>query len=103
MPARTQLALTGGEILGHAFPSAAGTVADWAANDGCTGGSSPTGATYDLEADLAGDDASAEAYGDCPSGIDVELWTIDGGAHSPNISSSFTRDVIEFLLAHPKP
>ena len=96
------IAYTGGEILGHPFPSAAGTVADWAAYDGCGDEPSPTGATLDLEADLAGDDSSVEAYAGCPDGIDVELWTIDGGSHSPNISPSFTREVIEFLLAHPK-
>ena len=32
----------------------------------------------------------------------VELWTINDGGHIPSISDDFTKNVIEWLYAHPK-
>ena len=39
---------------------------------------------------------------DDPGG-DVELWTIPGTDHFPELSATFADSVVGFLLAHPKP
>ena len=39
----------------------------------------------------------------CLPGGSAELWTIQGGVHSPNFGRSFAQIVADHLLAHPKP
>lgn len=102
----------GGSIVGDAYPSAAETVAQWVAIDGCTG-AGVDGAAIDLatradfqdsgSADLPGAETEVVAHGACAPGGHVELWTIVGGAHVPALSDGFTPAVIDFLMAHPKP
>ena len=84
-------------------PSAHETIAVWARNDACTGAIAATGTTYDLDLDIAGSESSVEAYGGCPSGIGVELWTINGGVHKPGLTPSFAPTVWSFLTAHARP
>jgi polyhydroxybutyrate depolymerase len=93
----------GGQILGHAFPSAEKTVSTWASLDGC--GETPTAAptTLDLDDTLEGDEASVSTFTDCKSGTSVELWSIKDGAHSPNLSAAFSSGLVDFLYAHLKP
>ena len=93
----------GGEILGNLFPGAPTTVATWASYNGCDPTMQPTDARLDLEGNLPDTDTAVATFADCPAGGDVELWTIEDGAHSPLLSSTFTEQVIDFLLAHPKP
>ena len=58
----------------------------------------------DLDATIPGNETQVIRYADgCAPGGSAELWTINGGPHSPNLSADFSRLVIEFLLAHPKP
>jgi hypothetical protein len=80
------------------------TTETWAAYGGCA----PVGETLpgglDLDADIPGDDTTVVRYdADCDEGGSAELWTINGGPHSPNLSADFSRLMVEFLLAHPKP
>lgn len=98
----------GGELVGDPYPGAIDTVTAWAAVNGCSGVLAPAtddaGAVrLDLEADLPGADTDVERVGGCPDGGAVELWTIRDGGHVPELSSTFTAEVVEFLLAHPKP
>ncbi len=37
----------------------------------------------------------------CDDGGHVEVWTITGGGHIPDLSPSFPEEVFGFLLAHP--
>jgi polyhydroxybutyrate depolymerase len=94
---------TGGQILGHTFPSADKTVSTWASLDGCgaTPAASPT--KLNLDDELEGDDASVSTFTGCASGTSVELWSIKGGAHSPNLSAAFSSGLVDFLYGHPKP
>jgi polyhydroxybutyrate depolymerase len=85
------------------IPSAHQTVAVWARNDVCTGAIAATGMTLDLDALLAGNETSVEAYAGCPSGIGVELWSINGGAHRPNLTPQFAPLTWGFLTAHARP
>jgi polyhydroxybutyrate depolymerase len=94
----------GGEILGIPYPGAVASVETWAGYSGChlVGDASPP--PLDLDAGLAGDETAVTRYATaCSAGGSSELWTIVGGLHVPALSSGFTREVIEFLFAHPKP
>ena len=66
------------------------------------------GPSLDLDLDVPGLDSVITRYTTFPPGGAVELWTINGGHHSPtfyngNSSSEFAPRVIDWLLAHPKP
>ena len=86
------------------YPSEAETMSTWAAKNGCTGNLTPNGLTLDLDTILPGAETSESAYAGCPSGIDVELWTIHGGSHVPSLASpTWAESIYTFLKAHPKP
>lgn len=93
----------GGAIFGNDHPSAPDTVATWAGYDGCATTNGEVANALDLDANLAGDETSTLAYESCPNGIDVELWTIDGGAHIPARTPALSTGIVDFLFAHPKP
>jgi polyhydroxybutyrate depolymerase len=103
------IAFDGGTIpvVNTTFPGARTSVTTWAGYDGCDGTLEPTGATLDLEANLAGAETTVDEFGGCPAGVSVELWTIVGGAHIPGItfpdgSNRLSSGIVDFLLAHPK-
>ncbi|MCA1663511.1 MAG: hypothetical protein LC659_04460, partial [Myxococcales bacterium] len=85
------------------IPSAHETIGVWARNDACTGAIAMTGTTYDLDTAIAGSETSVEAYGGCPSGIGVELWSDVGGVHHPQLDPGFATIVWSFLAAHARP
>lgn len=95
------IAYDGGTFRDQPHPGAVETVADWAAYDGCTGPATEAAEGRDL--DQRFDDAIVAQYEGCPPGVAVELWTIPGGAHIPELTDTFSAQVIDFLLAHPKP
>jgi polyhydroxybutyrate depolymerase len=84
------------------YPSAHDTVAHWATYDQCTGPLAPTGEMLDLVPNISGAETKVEAYG-CPTGTDVELWTVQGGPHAPLLSSTWAQSLWKFFKAHPKP
>ena len=58
----------------------------------------------DLDATIPGAESTVTRYDSaCSPGGSAELWTIPGGPHSPIFSNDFSRLVVEFLFAHPKP
>lgn len=94
----------GADIDGNAYPSAATSVETWAAYNDCgTTSPAPGDVELDLDGQVEGAETMTAAFADCPDGIGVELWTINGGPHIPAISPVFAPAVIDFLLAHPKP
>jgi polyhydroxybutyrate depolymerase len=94
----------GGTILGHVYPSAATTVADWVAFDGCSSTPDTSSPPLDLDSALAGNETAVTRYPTgCRPGGHAELWSIQGGSHIPSLSMSFAPGVVDFLLAHPKP
>ena len=86
---------------GPTHPSATQTVATWAKKNGCTGALGLTGRA-DLVSDLAADETRVEAYAGCPTGVGVELWTLEGGSHIPSFGPGFRDRLFTFLDAHPK-
>lgn len=96
------IAYGGDEIRGNRYPGARETVERWAAYNSCRPEGSEV-AQLDLEARLPGYDTRVVRYDEgCSLGGSSELWTIEGGAHIPVLSDSFSENVIEWLLAHPK-
>ena len=95
--------LIGGGMNINAYPSAAESTAYFAGVNGCDAALASGGPDIDLESTLAGDETTVEAYPNCEPGRAVELWTIVGGSHVPSLSPTFSDQVVDFLLAHPKP
>ena len=86
------------------YPGATTTVSDWVTLDGCSNTPDTTSPPLDLEASIPGDETTVTKYATgCKPGGHAELWSIAGGSHIPNISTSFTPDFIQFFYDHPKP
>jgi polyhydroxybutyrate depolymerase len=96
------IAYQGGGIEGHAYPAAETTVASWASYNGCRSTPDRSTVQLDLESEIAGAETSVSTFADCRPAGAVELWTIDGGSHVPQVSSTFTSRIVDFLYAHPK-
>jgi poly(3-hydroxybutyrate) depolymerase len=86
-----------------AFPGALADVQTWATYNGASGPVTDPLPFLDLTTDVAGLDTVRTRYTNFPPGGAIELWTINGGSHSPTLSSQFSPRVIDWLLAHPKP
>ena len=82
------------------YPGAESSVATWAKYDGCAT-SSVVDEHVDVDADLGEAGAPAEAsvtrWTGCRPGGAVELWTMPGGGHAPNISEAFPKAVLDFV------
>ena len=85
------------------FPSAPQSVQTWAAYNGASGSVTDPAPTMDLTTDVAGLDTVVTRYTNAPPGGAVELWTVVGGTHYPNLTPQFVPAVIDWLFAHPKP
>ncbi len=93
----------GGANIDAAYPSAPGSVAAWADYDRCTGPLAATGETRDADSSVPGDETEVSAVSGCPDGIGIELWTVEGGDHTMDFQPDVVPDLIDFLLAHPRP
>ncbi len=94
----------GGYIGGDHYPGAIETAEMWAANNGCAVVADYSFPPLDLDRSIPGEETLVAKYEqDCAAGGSAELWTIVGGAHSPDLSAAFAPSVIEWLLGHPKP
>ncbi len=85
------------------FPSAPQSVQTWAGYNGASGPVTDPAPTLDLTTDVAGLDTLVTRYTNAPPGGAVELWTVVGGTHYPNLTPQFAPVVIDWLFAHPKP
>ena len=98
------IAYNGGNILGNAFPSAPISVGDWVTFDGCTNVPDNSSPPLDLDSSLAGAETTVEKFAaGCAASTEVNLWTIQGGGHIPSLTTAFSPDLVDFILAHPKP
>ena len=99
----TTIAYEGGQIGETPYPGAKQSVAQWALYNGCEVEATPSEETIDLDKRIEGAETTVLQYssrGD--AGGEVELWSIQGGGHIPSLSDTFNKQVIEWLLAHPK-
>lgn len=98
------IAFTGGANLGHTYPSATTTVADWTTFNGCSTVADTSAPNLDLDTATFGAETTVTRFATgCKSGTATELWTIPGGIHIPAFTSDFAPAAIDFLYAHPKP
>ena len=91
-----------------AFPAVVQNLQNWAGYNSASDPVTDPGPSLDLDLTLPGFDSVTTRHTTCPPGGAVELWTINGGQHSPTFyngtsSSEFAPRVIDWLLAHPKP
>jgi len=93
----------GGEIRGNPYPSAMGSVRRWAQYNGCDMARAGR-ELRDLDASLPGYETGVMKMNTgCKDGGSAELWTISDGAHGPVYSDTWGAQIVEWLLAHPKP
>jgi len=85
------------------YPSAVQTVQTWAGYNGAHDPVTDSALSMDLVLDVTGLDTVVTRYLEYQPGGAVELWTINGGPHSPTVSSEFAPRLFDWLLAHPKP
>ncbi len=87
-----------------ALVSAHTTVADWVTFDGCSAAVDRTAPPLDLIADEnppLGSETVIEKWGGCRG---VELWTLRGGSHLPELQQPrWAESLYDWLMAHPKP
>ena len=94
----------GGSTFEGTYPSAHQTVSSWAQKNGCFGTLADTGQLLDLVPSLPGAETRIDAFTNCPPGIDVQLWTIQGGGHmDPLDTTAFGEAMWQFMIAHAKP
>ena len=73
------------------------TAASWAAYNGCESWSVALDPFDGLDG-LPGDETGVERYASGCSGAVTELWTVNGGEHSPAINDTLRDRVIAFLV-----
>ena len=88
----------GGQIRDVKYPGAMETVEKWAEFYGWSTKATSPPKKLDLDKQLEGNESTITQYGNGS----VELWTIHDGGHIPALSETFTKHVIEWLMAHPK-
>jgi polyhydroxybutyrate depolymerase len=98
----TTISYGGGATPEGAYPGAVETVGDWAAKDRCNGSLAATGRKLDLDRTIAGDETVEEAYTGCRPGVAVDLWTIEGGGHTPAFTENWAPSIWAFMATHPK-
>jgi polyhydroxybutyrate depolymerase len=87
---------------GATYPGAVETVGDWAKHISCSGSLVATGHRFDLDRMNPGEETVEQAYSGCPAGTDVQLWTIEGGAHVPPFNENWAGAIWAFMATHPK-
>ncbi|MFC7530604.1 alpha/beta hydrolase family esterase [Actinoplanes sp. GCM10030250] len=97
------IAYGGGTRGSTAYPSAATTVAQWRDHNRCSD-SGRDAPALDLVVDLPAAETSVRTYAQgCAGQSTVQAWTIDGGAHVPQLGPDFAPAVTDFLLSQVNP
>jgi polyhydroxybutyrate depolymerase len=84
------------------FAGAGPSVDQWATRNGCTG-SRGVARTLDLDFAVAGSETSVEVTDGCPTGGEVELWTMEASSHVPNLTGAFDTAIRAWWADHPRP
>ena len=93
---------TGGYLFNNAYPSARKTINLWGRINAC--GKKPYRVLprLDLDRKLPGAETTVLRFKGCKTGATSEMWTINKGKHSPELSAKFAESVVGFLLNHRK-
>jgi polyhydroxybutyrate depolymerase len=85
------------------LPDATGIAAAWAGHNGCIA-TAESGASLDLDRDLAGAETLVTRHAGCRANGAAELWTMPGVGHIPLAwQEDMPRRLYAFLEAHAKP
>jgi polyhydroxybutyrate depolymerase len=88
---------------GQNFPGAVASVERFATYDACSGSLEGAG-TLDIEKRLDGEETTTSAVAACPERVAAELWTIEGGVHSPVLDNPRFADLVwTWLSDHARP
>jgi polyhydroxybutyrate depolymerase len=101
--ADTVIIYNGGFIGTNMYPPVTTTVSDWVAFNKCNATADTSLPPLTLDVSLPPDQTSVTQYNGCANGTTSELWTIAGGGHIPDLSPTFTPDVIDWLYTQQKP
>ncbi|HUS31819.1 MAG TPA: PHB depolymerase family esterase [Kofleriaceae bacterium] len=80
---------------------AVASVSQWATHDGC-GTTRTSTVTLDLDSQVAGAETHGETTSGCPSGVAVDLWTMEGSSHIPLFNANAIDDIFSWLTAHKR-
>lgn len=80
-------------------PYATVTTGFWSQRNGC--GPASRRADRDLTT-LAGAETRTTAWQGCDRNGALELWSVEGAGHVPDIQPSYSEEVLDWLLAHPR-
>ena len=85
------------------YPGAEESIEIWSNYNQC-GSSVKSGPSLDLVGNLSGSETSTSLFNEgCEESGTCELWAINGGNHGPSFNGNFRRELVDWLLRHPKP
>jgi len=85
------------------YPSALQSVQTWAAYNGAGDPVTEPVPPMEFDPNVPGLDTVVTRYTSHPPGGAIELWSIVGGKHDSEDWPAVSRQIIDWLLAHPKP
>lgn len=84
------------------YPGAEGTVAGWAARNGCSATLTKTGEALRVNADAKAADTKVARHDGCKDNGAAELWPVEGADHLFSFSPEAVDAIWKFFAAHPK-
>ena len=93
---------SGGNIGLAPFPGAERTLKIWATKNDCDLSTYIVREMPSLVYSKPQVPSLSKSYSSCPDGGNVELWAIPGAGHMPNLNTLAQRQILNWLLAHPK-
>lgn len=81
------------------YAGAEQTVDRWAERAGCDADLVEQPEPRNYDSFTAGDETIRQHYTGCGDGVQVGLWTMEGSGHLPNLTSEWTDDLVDWLLA----
>ena len=92
----------GSLMVGVELPSVMETMNDWVSLNGCTPNSFTDGTPFNIISNLDGDETTPKTAV-CPSGGNVELWSMANAVHRPMFEQpSFSSKIFDWLDANVK-
>jgi polyhydroxybutyrate depolymerase len=80
---------------------AVSSVEQWAGHNDCQTTRTAT-VTLDLDTAIGGAETHGETLGGCPSGVGIDLWTLEGSGHIPSFNNSIAMTLFDWFAAHKR-
>ncbi len=85
------------------YPGAIESLELWATYNECSTARTVQPERIDVDRSLEGAETQVERFDDCPAGVDVELWMVEGGGHILVPANGTARLLWRWLDDHAKP